>query len=101
MSFNGCMNVTQSPISGRVWQNENINIAKSGLISDFYPDKREVDYKKCLSPSWCIESNRDYLEELRTIRYKNINPRIIPLETTCQTPELLTRLMIRGETFSR
>tara|TARA_B100000029_G_scaffold185390_1_gene182836 strand:- start:1381 stop:1995 length:615 start_codon:yes stop_codon:yes gene_type:complete len=82
-----------------VWQDENINIAKSGLNSDIYPDKREVDYRKYFSPSSSIESNRDSLEELRSIRYKNVNPCIMPLETRCQTKELLNKLIMSGETF--
>ena len=84
-----------------VWQDENIKIAKSGLNSDIYPDKREVDYRKYFSPSSSIESNRDSLEELRSIRYKNVNPCIMPLETRCQTKELLNNLIMSGETFLR
>ena len=82
-----------------VWQDENINIAESGLNSDIYSDKREVDYSKYFNASSSTESNRDSLEELRSIRYKNVNPCIIPLETRCQTKELLSKLMMKGETF--
>ena len=82
-----------------VWQDENINIAKSGLISDIYPDKREVDYKRYINLSSSIESNRDSLEELRSIRYENVDPRIVALETRCQTKELLNKLITNGENF--
>ena len=84
-----------------VWQGENINITEAGLNSDIYSDKREIDFRKYFNPLSSIEKNRDSLEELRGIRYKNVNPRIIPVETRCQTKELLSKLIIKGETFVR
>jgi len=40
-------------------------------------------------------------KELRSIRYKNVNPCIMPLETRCQTKELLNKFIMSGETFLR
>ena len=84
-----------------VWQDENINISKSGLNSDIYPDKREVDYREYFNPLASDELNMDSLKELRSIRYNNVKPCIIPFETRCQTKELLSKLIAAGETFLR
>jgi|TARA_B100000809_G_C15047608_1_gene497798 hypothetical protein len=68
-----------------VWQDENINITRSGLNSDIYPDKRDVDYKEYFDPSLSIETNMKTLLELRSIRYGNVDPCIEILETRYQT----------------
>tara|TARA_B100002019_G_scaffold104354_1_gene89771 strand:- start:1278 stop:1898 length:621 start_codon:yes stop_codon:yes gene_type:complete len=82
-----------------VWQGENINISNSGLNSDIYADKREINYSNYFDYSLESDSNERLLEELRKIRYQNVNPPINALETCCHTKEELNSLIIKGEEF--